>query len=130
MRQLCISQYHVLPDAYCVWIHVHVHPISHDWDARLFSDLQSKGKTKKATSSCVPEIFLTTPWTSPTEILEEEIFNYGLLIRCRRICTEDHYFEEEAKKIHNQLKLKYRKYSTNLLNQAIKRVPNIDRLPY
>ena len=22
----------------------------------------------------------------------------GLLIRCRRICTEDHYFEEEAKK--------------------------------
>ena len=28
---------------------------------------------------------------------------YGLLIRCRSICTEDHYFEEAAKK-----------YTTNL----------------
>ena len=41
---------------------------------------------------------------------------YGLLIRCKRICTEDHYFEQEAKKIYNQLK--YRKYPTTLLDEA------------
>ena len=29
---------------------------------------------------------------------QKESVPYGLLIRCRRICTEDYYFEEEAKK--------------------------------
>ena len=48
---------------------------------------------------------------------QNEYVHYGLLIRCRRIFTEDHYFEVEAKKIYKQLK--YRKYPTNLLNQAI-----------
>ena len=49
---------------------------------------------------------------------QKESVHYGLLIRWRRICTEDHYFEEEAKKLYHQLK--YRKYPTNLLNQIIK----------
>ena len=57
---------------------------------------------------------------------EKESVPYGLLIRCRRICTEDHYFEEEAKKYTTNLK--YRKYPTILLNQAIEWVRNIDRL--
>ena len=48
-----------------------------------------------------------------------------ILIRCRRICTEDHYFEE-AKNIYNQLK--YRKYPTDLLQQAIQQVRDMDRL--
>ena len=56
----------------------------------------------------------------------KESVPYGLLIRCRSIHTEDHHFEEEAKKIYNQLK--YGKYPTNLLNQANDRVRNIDRL--
>ena len=43
---------------------------------------------------------------------EKESVPYGLLIRCKRICTEDYYFEEEAKKIYNQLK--YRKYPTKM----------------
>ena len=47
---------------------------------------------------------------------QKESVPYGLLIRCRRICTKDHNFEEEAQKIYNQFK--YRKYPTNLLNQA------------
>ena len=48
---------------------------------------------------------------------KKESVPHGLLIRCRRIFTEDHYFEEEAKKVYNQLK--YRKYQTVLLNQDI-----------
>ena len=50
---------------------------------------------------------------------QKEPVPYGLLIRCRKICTEDYHFEE-AKKIYNHLK--YRKYPTTLLNQAIERV--------
>ena len=51
---------------------------------------------------------------------------YGLLIRCKRICTEDHYFEQEVRKIYNQLK--HRKYPTTLLDEAIEKVRNMDRL--
>ena len=51
---------------------------------------------------------------------------YGLLIRYKRICTEDHYFEQEVRKIYNQLK--YRKYPTTLLDEAIEKVRNMDRL--
>ena len=51
---------------------------------------------------------------------------YVLLSRCRKICTEDYHFELEAKKIYNQLK--YWKYPTTLLNEAIKQVRNMDRL--
>ena len=51
---------------------------------------------------------------------------YCLLIRCRRICTEDYHLEQEAKKIYNQLK--YTKYPTILLNEAIEKVRHMDRL--
>ena len=51
---------------------------------------------------------------------------YGLLIRCRRICTQDYHFEQEAKNIYNELK--YRKYPTTLLNKATEKVRNMDRL--
>ena len=51
---------------------------------------------------------------------------YGLLIRCRRICTEDYHFEQEARKIYNQLKL--RKYPTTLLDEAMEKVRRMDRL--
>ena len=57
---------------------------------------------------------------------QKESVPYGLLIRCRRICTEDYCFKEETKKIYNQIK--YRKYPTNILNQAIQWVRNMDRL--
>ena len=51
---------------------------------------------------------------------------YGLLIRCKRICTEDHHFEQEVRKIYKQLK--HRKYPTILLDEAIEKVRNMDRL--
>ena len=51
---------------------------------------------------------------------------YGLLIRCKRICTEDHHFEQEAKKIYNQLKL--RRYPITLLDEAMETVRKMDRL--
>ena len=51
---------------------------------------------------------------------------YGLLIRCKRICTEDYHFEQKVRKIYNQLK--YRKYPTPLLDEAIEKVRNMDRL--
>ena len=51
---------------------------------------------------------------------------YGLLIRCKRICTEECYFEQEAKKIYNQLR--HRKYPTTLLDEAIEKERKIDRL--
>ena len=51
---------------------------------------------------------------------------YGHLSRSKRICTDDNYLEERSQKIYNQLK--YRKYPTNLQNQSIQCVRNIDRL--
>ena len=51
---------------------------------------------------------------------------YGLFIRCKRICTEDNYFEQEARKIYNQLR--YRKYPTTLLDEAIEKVRKMERL--
>ena len=51
---------------------------------------------------------------------------YGLLIRCKRICTEDYHFEQEVNKMYNQLK--YRKYPTSLLDEAIEKVRDMDRL--
>ena len=51
---------------------------------------------------------------------------YSLLIRCKRICTEEHYFEQEARKRYNQLR--YRKYPTTLLDEAIEKVRKMDRL--
>ena len=57
---------------------------------------------------------------------QKHSFPYGLLIRCKRICTEDNYFEQEINKIYNQLK--YRKCPTTLLDEAIEKVRNMDRL--
>ena len=53
---------------------------------------------------------------------------YGLLIRCKRICTEEHYFEQEARKIYNQLR--YRKYPTTLLDEAIEKVRKWTDYPF
>ena len=41
---------------------------------------------------------------------------YGLLIRCKRICSEDTYFNKESKSIIQQLTS--RRYPTNLLQEA------------
>ena len=51
---------------------------------------------------------------------------YGLLMRCKGICTEEHHFEQEARKIYNQLR--YRKYPTTLLDEALEKVRKMDRL--
>ena len=63
---------------------------------------------------------------SPPKKKQKDSIPYGLLIRCRRISTEDYHFEQKAKKIYNQLK--YRKYPTTLLNEVIEKVRNMDRL--
>ena len=61
-----------------------------------------------------------------TQGIKKNSVPYGLLIRCKRICTEEHYFEQEARKIYNQLR--YRKYPTTLLDEAIEKVRKMDRL--
>ena len=47
---------------------------------------------------------------------KQESVPYGLLIRSERICSEQKYFEQEARKILQQLK--YRKYPQQLLDEA------------
>ena len=51
---------------------------------------------------------------------------YGLLIRCKRICSEETYFTRESKSIIQQLNS--RKYPINLLQEALEKVKKIDRL--
>ena len=51
---------------------------------------------------------------------------FGLLIRARRICSEEHYFELEASKIVK--KLKERKYPSKLLEDAYNKVAKMNRL--
>ena len=51
---------------------------------------------------------------------------FGLLIRCKRICSEETHFNRESKIIIQQLT--FRKYPTNLLHEALEKVKNIDRL--
>ena len=51
---------------------------------------------------------------------------YGLLIRCKRICSEEKYFEKEARIILH--KLATRKYPTKLLQEALDKVSKMDRL--
>ena len=51
---------------------------------------------------------------------------YGLLIRCKWICSEETYFNKESKTIIQQLTS--RKYPTNLLQEALEKVKNMDRL--
>ena len=56
---------------------------------------------------------------------QKEPVPYGLLIRSKRICSEHLYFEQEARKILQQLK--HRKYSQQLLDEAYRKVNNMRR---
>ena len=56
---------------------------------------------------------------------QKESVPYGLLIRSRRICSEEKYFEEEARSIIKQLK--HRKYPPDLLEKAYGKVSNMNR---
>ena len=49
-----------------------------------------------------------------------------LLIRCKRVCSEEKYFEEESKIIIQQLTS--RKYPMKLLQEALDKVKKMDRL--
>ena len=51
---------------------------------------------------------------------------YGLLIRCRRICSDDIHFNKESQAIIQQLIS--RRYPTNLLQEALDKVKKMDRL--
>ena len=50
---------------------------------------------------------------------------YGLLIRCKRICSEKTYFIKESKAIIQQLTM--RNYPTNLLQEALDKVKTLNR---
>ena len=50
---------------------------------------------------------------------------YGLLIRCKRICSEDTYFNKESKAIVQQLIS--RRYTMNLLQEALEKVKKMDK---
>ena len=56
----------------------------------------------------------------------EKSVPFGLLIRCKRICSEEKYFEEESKIIIQ--KLTSRKYPIKLLQEAFDKVKKMDRL--
>ena len=56
----------------------------------------------------------------------EKSVPFGLLIRCKRICSEEKYFNEESKIIIQQLTS--RKYPMKLLQEALDEVKKIDRL--
>ena len=51
---------------------------------------------------------------------------YGLLIRCKGICSEDIHFNKESKAIVQQLMS--RRYPMNLLQEALEKVKKMDRL--
>ena len=50
---------------------------------------------------------------------------YGLLIRCKRICSEKTYFIKESKAIIQQLTI--RNYPSNLLHEALDKVKKMNR---
>ena len=56
---------------------------------------------------------------------QKESVTYGLLIRSRRICSEEKHFEEEAGSILQQLK--HRKYPSDLLQKAYRKVSSMNR---
>ena len=56
---------------------------------------------------------------------QKESVPYGLLIRSRRICSEEKFFEEEARNILQQLR--HRKYPQDLLEKTYKKVSSMDR---
>ena len=51
---------------------------------------------------------------------QKESVPYGLLIISKRICSEQKYFEQEAREIIQQLK--HRKYPQQLLDEAYRKV--------
>ena len=51
---------------------------------------------------------------------------YGLLIRCKGICSEDRHFEEKANVIIKK-KLKMKKYPNHLLQEAYNKVKNNEK---
>ena len=55
----------------------------------------------------------------------EKSVPFGLLIRCKRICSEEKYFEEESKIIIQ--KLISRKYPNKLLQEALDKVKKMDK---
>ena len=81
---------------------------------------------------------LTRLYHKPTDIKQYLHYNsahpwkqkgsvpYGLLIRCRRICSEDTYINRESQAIIQQLSS--RRYPTNLLQEALDKVKKMDRL--
>ena len=56
---------------------------------------------------------------------QKESVPYGLLIRNKRICSEQKYFEQEARKILQELK--YKKYPQQCLDEAYRKVNNMRR---
>ena len=56
----------------------------------------------------------------------EKSVPFGLLIRCKRIFSEEKYFNEESKIIIQQLTS--RKYPIKLLQEALDKVKKMDRL--
>ena len=55
---------------------------------------------------------------------QKESVPYGLLIRSKRICSEDKHFEEEARNILQQLR--HRKYPPDLLEEAYRKVSSMN----
>ena len=53
---------------------------------------------------------------------QKESVPYGLLIRSKRICSKQKYFDQEATNI---LQLRHRKYSPHLLEEAYRKVNNM-----
>ena len=60
------------------------------------------------------------PWTQKKSV------PFGLLIRCKRYCSEEKYFEDKFKIIIQ--KLTSRKYPIKLLQEALDKVKEMDRL--
>ena len=100
------------------------------WQARSILVLCSDTEAITITySKTVPQ----THWqqTLPTFYLctsmeTEKSVPFGLLIRCKRICGEEKYFNEESEIIIQQLTS--RKYPMKLLQEALDKVKKMDRL--
>ena len=65
-------------------------------------------------------------YNSPHPWKQKRSVPYGLLIRCKRSCSEETYFNKESKTIIQQLTS--RKYPINLLQETLQKVKNRDRL--
>ena len=58
-------------------------------------------------------------------ITAENSIPYGLLVRAKRICTEEEHFVSEARSIIQ--KLRERKYPESILERAVKKILEITR---